>query len=144
VVHLVRQNLFSLLRFHANGNELRNLVRGPSEPQNPTTLMVDPDHCRLWMTNMARTRKLFTDWLGSSRVFELTYERLTDAGGFAEAVSGIFSEIFGRPPEGEITPGYAKILPPLCRVVENAPQVKEYFAGSEFEDFVNAALASNC
>jgi hypothetical protein len=52
---------------------------------------------------MVRTRKLFNDWRSSSRVFELTYERLADAGGFAEAVSGIFSEIFGRSPEAELT-----------------------------------------
>lgn len=141
VVHLIRRNLFSLYVSTRIAIASGIWERVPSEPANRATLTIDLDHCRLWMTNMARTQKLFSNWLSGCRVYNLTYESLTEKDAFANAVTGVFTGIFGGPPEGEITPGYAKILPPLHYVVENAGRVRDYFAGSEFEGFVNAALA---
>lgn len=140
VVHLVRRNLFSLYVSLRIATISGIWSRTPSKPANRTPLTVDPEPCRLWMANMARTQKLFADWLGACRVYNLTYECLTEEGGFAKTVSGVFTEIFGRPPECDITPGYGKVLPPLGQVVQNALEVRDYFAGSEFENFVNAAL----
>jgi hypothetical protein len=66
-----------------------------------------------------------------------------DNGRFAEGVSEVFTDIFGRRPLHELTTTYTKILPPLYSIVENAQAVLNHFAGTEFEMFVKTSLECN-
>jgi LPS sulfotransferase NodH len=140
IVHLVRENSFALYC------SLRLAILSgiwsldPGETAGMRTLKVDLEDCRYWMTEASKTQQRFAKWLRGHAVYNLTYESLVENGRFRQGVSDVFTEIFGRPPIRELTTTYTKILPPLSRVVENAEEVLDYFAGTEFEAFVKMSL----
>jgi LPS sulfotransferase NodH len=143
VVHLIRRNLFALycsLRLAVMSDLWSKKLGDPAETR---TLKVDLEDCRRWMTEMASTQKLFAKWLQGHPGHTLTYESLMDNGRFAEGVSEVFTNIFGRRPLHELTTTYTKILPPLYSIIENAQAVVNHFAGTEFEMFVKTSLECN-
>jgi len=140
IVHLVRENVFALycsLQLARLSNIWHSRVEGSAASK---TLKVDVEDCRQWMTEMAETQSLFAEWLRGQRVQTLTYEGLLDRGHFAKDVSDVFTNVFGIPPIHELTTTYRKVLPPLYRIVENAREVIDRFAGTPFESFVRTSL----
>lgn len=143
IVHLVRENLFALycsLQLARLSNIWHSQVEGPAATK---TLKVDVENCRHWMTEMAEMQSQFSEWFHGHPVHTLTYESLLDQGHFAKDVSDVFTHVFGSPPIHELTTTYRKVLPPLYRVVENAPEVIDRFAGTPFERFVKTSLDGN-
>jgi hypothetical protein len=144
IVHLVRTNLFELycsLQF-AGRDGIWTIEKGEDiQPLESRTLRVDLEHCRVRMTNMAHTQRLFRGWFRDAPVQTLTYEGMLRDGRFDSGVAEMFSRLFGRPPVHALEAVYRKILPPLKTVIVNADEVVEYFTGTDFEEFVRSSLA---
>ena len=143
VVHLVRQNVFALYCSQRLAETSGKWERQAGTPANTGTLTIHPEECHQWMIDMVNTQKMFTKWLAGCTVHALTYENLLDRGSFAHEVAETFTAIFGSQPIRPWTTSFAKVLPPLNRVIENGQTVADYFQGTEFESFVKSSLDSN-
>lgn len=141
VVHLIRRNLFALYCSLKVAMQSGCWHRKLCEPEAPApTLRIDLEGCHRWMASMASIQNTFAQWLCGIPVHTLTYEHLVQDGRFVPEVSEVFTKIFQQPPLRELSIAHAKLLPPLCHVVENPEAVVEYFDGTEFGIFVKPAL----
>lgn len=144
VLHLYRRNVFeqALSMFYAQQRGAYHVRVAENEPEPPRmTVRVDCSWARDEMDRSLRNTARFRRFLeGYERVIEIPYEEMMDGdfisnahGKRIAALLGVKAGPFGPAP-------FRKATPPPREVVENAEELKRFFARTQFEEVVVSAL----
>ncbi|MCB9885307.1 MAG: hypothetical protein H6838_07435 [Planctomycetes bacterium] len=144
ILHLWRRNVFEQalsMRYAEQRNAYHVHIHDSASEPPHTTVRIDCGWMQAEMERSLRNTARFRRFLeGHDRAVEIQYEEMMDgefiSNTYGEAIAnllGVQAKPFGPAP-------LRKVTPPPREVIENAEELKSFFAGTKYEEYVITAL----